>query len=106
MPGARCPDAVRHWLRTAKAVRGESRRSQIRAKCSCPPTKQSSLLLQGVRCQRSQDIWESLSIWGHSASSLPLCELRIVQWAFPSGCLAFGDVRSVEHDGTCSHVSE
>src|SRR5258708_35931903 len=71
MPGARCPDAERHWLRTAIAVHDESRRSQIRAKCSCPPTKQSSLLLQGVRCQRSQDILEFPSTWGHSASSLP-----------------------------------
>src|SRR6266481_4998037 len=94
MPGARCPDAARHWLRTAITVHDESRRSQIRAKCSCPPTKQSSPLLQGARCRRSRDILEFPSIWGHSAFSLPLHEL------------ALGDVRLVEHNATCSDVSE
>ncbi len=64
---------------TAITVHDESRRSQIRAKCSCPPTKQSSLLLKGLRCQRSQDILEFPSNWGHAAFSLPLHKLRIVQ---------------------------
>src|SRR6267378_644911 len=38
MPGATCPDAVRHWLRTAITVHDESRRSQGRNVRARPPS--------------------------------------------------------------------
>src|SRR5260370_4658073 len=89
-------DGGRNWLRTAIVVHDESRHPQIRAKCSCLSTKQSSHLLRGLRCQRLQDSSEFPSIWGRSALLLQLCQLQII---------SVNSSFSVNHGGTCFHLN-